>query len=1281
MKYLRKIGKILGISLTGVLLVLVILLYLLNSGTLNGFLASTISSKGSETVNGDVDIEKIEGSIFSNFSIKNIEVRQNDSLLLSLERLHIRYSPSHLFNKELKMELIHLNDLKVNISQNKDSVWNFQNLLPAADKEQSTDTSKSFAWKINVHKFEIDSLTANIDPLDTAAIPSYLRLGIISEFQINKDSVSANLRQFYAKSRSPEMKMETMTGLFTRKEDRITWNNFRLRFGKTYIESRGILRPDSLMASQLNLNISPLDFSEFKPWIPDFELHGDPHVQLELKNKLKKSNVSLSVKEGIQKINLEGWFNKRDSQSHFDLNLAVDSIDGSYWTGNPELKSLINGNIRIKGSGTDFKENNINAKGKFGDVQYGDYELNDLIFNIEKARADINGDLQANTWFGGVSSNFRLKNIFNNIQYDVEALFKEVDLSKLTNNKKLYSDLNVKLKTKGKGIKIDSMNSETELNIYQSGFMGYPVNSMDANIKYNKQNYEFTGLQLNTPFVAFSAEGKGNLEKSNQIDFSLTAKDIDPLMKAINQPDISFSGVIDGNIQGPKDSLDINLQYDLAKLLYDSISAEYLKGHGSLLFGDSLLFAQTNLNAETLMVDSNAIEKLHIEALYNSNQIDSRIDLKMHDSLSLLMDSRIAITNDIALYLNELELNAWKDRWKSGSDSTYILMKEDSIRIHHLNFRSGAQRLNFHGNFAFKGNEDMEMKLENIDLAVLQNITSEKSNIKGQLNGKISLKGTAEKPQINGNLNIDQAVMDSLKLRNVYTRFGYISDSLFFEGNMNTSKGASVKFDAMLPFHFSLVDTFSLPDKNTPVHANLLLGELNLETLNPYLLSSGIHLNGNASADINISNRLGEPHFNGNIGLKNGRFKSEDLGLHYKNITLNSSFSQQELLLNELRLNSEDGYLRANGSVELRFPQPEKGNKVQFNIRGNNFQAVKSKSYNATINPDITLEGTLAEPVFKGKVKVVHSMINADAMLSQFSVRSDNPNPPLLTEATKNYETVKQEPQDTLSEETQNTERFNLYENLRGTFDLTLPGNTWVRGKDMNFELQGDLKAIKRAALIDLFGTLNIKRGYLKYYGKKFEFERGSLTFTGGKNIDPKVDFEIGYDFRDSNRELHTISIQITGRSKRPNFVFYLDGSQIEEQEALSYIVFGKSTNQLTERERGSVDQSAADLAASMAIGQVSNLVQGTLQSTLGLDVVEIGGGKNWKSGSVKIGKYITDDLYLSYQQTFDFDKKEKTIEPEKVSLEYQIVRSWFLQATNQSSNSGFDVIFKRTWK
>ncbi|NLO02653.1 MAG: hypothetical protein GX126_10100, partial [Bacteroidales bacterium] len=144
---------------------------------------------------------------------------------------------------------------------------------------------------------------------------------------------------------------------------------------------------------------------------------------------------------------------------------------------------------------------------------------------------------------------------------------------------------------------------------------------------------------------------------------------------------------------------------------------------------------------------------------------------------------------------------------------------------------------------------------------------------------------------------------------------------------------------------------------------------------------------------------------------------------------------------------------------------------------------------------------------------------------------------------------------------------------------------------------------------------------------------------------------------------------------------FSLDGAPIQEKDAISYLLFNKSSNQLDSRESSSIQGSNLDLARDLALGQLSNVVKDALQSSLGLDVIEISGEEGWSQGSVSIGKYITNNLFLSYQRTFALDKKNKQIEPEKISLEYQLLKSLFLQATNQGSDSGFDFIFKWTWK
>jgi len=209
---------------------------------------------------------------------------------------------------------------------------------------------------------------------------------------------------------------------------------------------------------------------------------------------------------------------------------------------------------------------------------------------------------------------------------------------------------------------------------------------------------------------------------------------------------------------------------------------------------------------------------------------------------------------------------------------------------------------------------------------------------------------------------------------------------------------------------------------------------------------------------------------------------------------------------------------------------------------------------------------------------------------------------------------------------------------------------------------------------------LMVQRGYYKMYGKRFDFESGSLTFTGSDEINPQVDFTIVYSFRDVEKKLRKLTLHITGRALQPEFSFRLDNSTIDEQDALAYILFGRSSNQLSSSQSSSVN-SASGVAKNLALGQVSSLLKDALQSTLNLDVLEISGGEDWSSSSVTVGKYITKNLFLSYQRTFALDKKTKIIEPQKITLEYQLLRWLYLQATNQTTNSGFDLIVKKSWK
>jgi autotransporter translocation and assembly factor TamB len=326
-------------------------------------------------------------------------------------------------------------------------------------------------------------------------------------------------------------------------------------------------------------------------------------------------------------------------------------------------------------------------------------------------------------------------------------------------------------------------------------------------------------------------------------------------------------------------------------------------------------------------------------------------------------------------------------------------------------------------------------------------------------------------------------------------------------------------------------------------------------------------------------------------------------------------------------------------------------------------------------NSGIGISGSFSRPKMKGDVKINSSRVNVDYFTGKLSQKKDEPNPPLLIQAMKDTVNIVV-PEDSTGKGISGTD---LFKNLRGELIIDLPGNTWVTGKDMNFELAGTLRVVKSSPEINLFGDMNVKRGFYKIYGRRFDFNKGIITFTGGSEFNPELDLEIVYRFRDIEKNLRDLKLTITGKLLQPQYAFMLDNEAIEEKDAISYIAFGKSINQLGEGEKQKM--SGEDIALGVAVTQLSSVLKGVLQEEAGVDVFEFTGGEDWKSGSVTIGKYITNKLYLSYDRSFDFDRQRNTPVSEKIMLEYQLLRNLLLKATNQDVNSGFDLIWKKSWR
>jgi len=256
-----------------------------------------------------------------------------------------------------------------------------------------------------------------------------------------------------------------------------------------------------------------------------------------------------------------------------------------------------------------------------------------------------------------------------------------------------------------------------------------------------------------------------------------------------------------------------------------------------------------------------------------------------------------------------------------------------------------------------------------------------------------------------------------------------------------------------------------------------------------------------------------------------------------------------------------------------------------------------------------------------------------------------------------------------------------FYKNLRGTIRLSVPKNTWIKSENMRMEIAGDLDLVKTETDLELFGTIGAFRGNYDLYGRRFNIIKGDLIFQGGPEFNPNLDLEAAYEFR-SGKEKQRLKLFITGKLKKPELRFTLNDQDISQANALSYILFGYGSDEMSYDQKESMG--GAEAQSLITMGFVSNMVSRQLANSVGselnLDYIEVNAKDNWQRATFGVGKYLTNDLFVSYQREFG-EKVDEDIPQEVITLEYELIKYLYFRLIQAGAkHSGTDLILKLEW-
>lgn len=155
------------------------------------------------------------------------------------------------------------------------------------------------------------------------------------------------------------------------------------------------------------------------------------------------------------------------------------------------------------------------------------------------------------------------------------------------------------------------------------------------------------------------------------------------------------------------------------------------------------------------------------------------------------------------------------------------------------------------------------------------------------------------------------------------------------------------------------------------------------------------------------------------------------------------------------------------------------------------------------------------------------------------------------------------------------------------TIDAQAP--FWVRRNDFEIQVTAELDARYLDPHLMIGGYARLPRGHFEVFGKRFEVQRGSLSFDGNEEIDPVIDLFAVYELPGSPGS--NVSVSASGRMSTLRIEFASTETN-DQGEIIALLVSGP-------RRIGETDPNTTQVATQQAARVVTGLAAGIL--TLGL--------------------------------------------------------------------------------
>jgi autotransporter translocation and assembly factor TamB len=830
-------------------------------------------------------------------------------------------------------------------------------------------------------------------------------------------------------------------------------------------------------------------------------------------------------------------------------------------------------------------------------------------------------------------------------RYQAKLRVESLDVAKLS--PAMAGELQAAMQLQGSGFAGEQRRATLNLAVDSRNFTLAPGLTVRVQSQLAGETVNLQEFRVSSAPVQLTANGALSAARDAAVSYALTLGDLSSLQQVLGSP-VQANGTLTGKVRGPLNAIQTTGALRIKNWRYAELSGGAVEADFSGAQLPSAPQGSVKLQVTDVQAPSLPDTSLRMEANYTPPQGRVSATVTKGPYQQTTLAGRIALNGGQQITLDRLRLQLRDLAWENDGPIEVGRTAQGDVDIRRVNLRSGPQRLSVTGRLGQGGALAADLRVQQVQIGPnVRAVMPNASVPEGRLSLDMALAGTLQQPQGKGALQLTSLAWQERNLGEMRATVELANQTARTDLRWSAQGRELLQVQGGVGLSAAGALAMQVRAPNLPL--DMLSGAIPGVT----------HSSGTLNLDLRADGSLRQPRVNGALALDKGALQLAVTGERYRDIRMRILLAGDRIDIQELHVGSQSGALDVQGWAQLAGVTLQ---QVDVTVRAREFTAMNTPGIQAVTSIDLDVRGSLQAMRATGTVTVPRLRVQMN------KIPGTGPKvvqPWELTVAGV-YGPGPQAAGDGAGDGGKPIQIEAPLPFLQADIRVNMPQNAWVQGPGTAIEMSGDLqitKALEQPFVLS--GGITIVRGFATAYGKRFVISQGQVIFTGSPDINPQLDITVTHTV--SN---YVVAIHVEGKAREPHISFS-STPELPQTDILSLLIVGKTSDRLTSSEQQSVSSQLAGAAGGIIAGQLQEVLGGAL----GLDTLSIGAGENLGGGSVSIGQYVTQDIFLSYEVGMGRGGGNR------VGVEYSITPRLKLKgSTSDDGASAVDFLWRRDY-